>query len=185
MHPLHVPPKSAPAVAPSLQNRLFFPSYLEERSSVRHARRGKAPSPSRVSSAPRSLHASLSSPEKCEKLTPVLQATPPAPKLSSSRAYIFQEMVRWGSHGENSVTKNTLSLLFEISTEISFFSVQVLFARSLPGRRRFFLGRRGKFRGRAHTRFSFARYIKLNQKNQPAPATQTVRPLPRTQTSLF
>ena len=57
-----------------------------------------------------------------------------------------------------------------------FFCMQVLYALSLPSRRRFFLGRRGKFRGRAHTRVSLARYIKLNQKNQPATATQTVRP---------
>ena len=57
-----------------------------------------------------------------------------------------------------------------------FFCMQVLYALILPSRRRFFLWRRGKFRGRAHTRVSLARYIKLNQKNQPATATQTVRP---------
>ena len=59
----------------------FIFSRSEERRSARHARRGKAPSPSLVSSAPCSLHASLSSPEKCENLTPVLQATPTAPKF--------------------------------------------------------------------------------------------------------
>ena len=92
MHPLHAPPKSAPAASPCTQlaKQAFFSSHSEERSSARHARRGKAPSPSRVSSAPRSLHASLSSPEKCEKLTPVLQATPPAPKLRSPRPVFFR-----------------------------------------------------------------------------------------------
>ena len=64
----------------NLHNRCyFFQAFFRRAKSTRHARRGKAlfflSVPRRACDAPRSLRACLRSPEKGEKITPVMQTS--------------------------------------------------------------------------------------------------------------